>query len=93
MSKERSDCGDSVSASGMRFRNQSPSSQRQSRERDRHGGSSGAERIKKHRGGTDMDTNIMPIGSSAAGAINEMTTDHNDGIEESRLSGMKKSKK
>lgn len=72
MSKDR-DSGDSASGVGMRLRNQSPSSQRQSRERER----TNVER-RKNRG--DIDQTALLIS-------NEMTPDHSEYLDDSRLSG------
>ncbi|XP_037034279.1 transmembrane and coiled-coil domains protein 2-like isoform X3 [Bradysia coprophila] len=65
------DSGDSASGGGLRFRNQSPSSQRRSRDRERR-------EMRKDR---DNDTNNMLVSSS------DMTTDHTESLDDSRLIG------
>ena len=72
VSKDR-DSGDSASGGGLRFRNHSPSSNRRSRERER---TSGGDKRKDR----DTDSNTLLI-------TNDMTADHSEFLDDSRLSG------
>lgn len=78
MSKDR-DSGDSASGGGgLRFRNQSPSSNRRSRDRERT--------ADKRAPGKDRD-----IDASTMLISNEVAIDHSEFLDDSQLSGKYKS--